>query len=261
MIEAFKPTQFRALYDALDALKEQEQTALAEHHADDPTYLLYRLGKDAETVAKYPALAERFYEEDSRTPLPNPPTLLAELTETAHFVSHLADRERREVEGSPELSFRYVAHEVSPLRQTAPGGPRPSRRSLDLLLSADDGLPIACELKIRDDTPTYPALVQALMYAIELSSESQRSRLDEHYQDTFTWPVGGPFIDVYLLAFEPPDRGRYRARLHEATRTISAKLVEDPRCSSVIRRIACVEATVEGDRLAFRKDFAFGPGT
>jgi hypothetical protein len=176
-------------------------------------------------------------------------------------VSHLADGKRYEVEGAPKLSFRYVAREVFPLRQTVAGGPRPSRRSLDLLLASDDGLPIACELKIRDDTPTYPALIQALMYAIELSSESQRARLDEHYPATFKWPVDGPFIDVYLIAFEPPERGRFRSRFHEATKTISAKLVEDARCSSVIRRIAYLEATVEVNQLAVRKGFAFGPET
>lgn len=258
MDDPFKPTQLRALYNALPALKEQELTALAEHHADDPTYLLYRLGEDAETVAKYPALDEAFY--GKRTELPKPATPFAELKKTHHFVSHIADGERREVEGAPELSFRYVAHEVFPLRQTTPGGPRPSRRSLDLLLASDDGLPVACELKIRGDTPTYPALIQALMYAMELSSESQRARLDKHYAGKFAWPAEGPVIDVYLLAFEPPDRGRYRSRLHEATRTVSAKLVDDPRCNSVIRRIACIEAAVEGDQLAFRKGFAFGLG-
>jgi hypothetical protein len=261
MDDAFKPTQLRALYDALDALKEQEQTALAELHAEDPERLLDRLRKDAETVAKYDPLDERFYDPKTRKDLPDPPTPFAELKKTEHFASHLADGNRREVAGAAELSFRYVDREIFPLRQTAPGGPRPARRSLDLLLASDDDLPIAGELKLRTDTPTYPAFIQALMYAIELNSENQRARLDEHHPGTFKWPVDGPVIDVYLIAFEPPKGGRFRPRSYEATKTISQKLVEDKRCSSVIRRIAYLEAGAEGDRLAFSTRFAFGPGT
>jgi hypothetical protein len=75
-------------------------------------------------------------------------------------------------------------------------------------------LPIVAELKIGADKPTYFALIQALMYATEFSSPSQRARLAATCPEAkFTMPADGPFLDVYLIAFKPPSTRRLPAAI------------------------------------------------
>lgn len=261
---SFKPTQLREFYAALGALKEQEQTVLAELHAEDPARLLRRFELSVATVAEYapithvedPSLPEVFH-DDKREALADPPVPVGEIRKTEHFASQLVDRGELSVEGAPELAFRYVDREIFALRSTA-AGQRVATRWLDLLLASSDGLPIVAELKIGTDKPTYFALIQALMYATELSSPSQRARLTAVYPEVrFTTPADGPFLDVYLIAFKPPSTGAFRQRSFEATEQLSAKLVKDRRVNSVIRRIACIEAIPGDESLSFVKRFAF----
>jgi hypothetical protein len=259
MTSEFEPTQLRELYDALGALKEGERTALAEMHANDPTLLLHRFEHSVKKVAGYPPLDEHFH--PPRSARTDPPTSVAEITSTADFARHLSQGNEFEVGGDEELWFRFVDREIFPLRQTTRGGTRPTRRWLDLLLVSRDGLPIVAELKIREDKPTYDAFIQALMYAVELSSPAQLSRLKEQYEEAgFDWPTGGPVLDLYLIAFDPPVRGTYRKRSFEATKRIVEKMLADERLSSVVRRIAYLEATIRGDGLAFKSRFCFGRG-
>ena len=246
-----KPTQIRAYYDALGTLKEQEQTALAELHAEDPQRLVGRFAHSVKTVAEYPAIEESFYGERSDTWMERATGVI---DSTAAFAAEIAARDVHEVAGAPpELGFRYVDREIFPLRTTKRGGPRPARRSIDLLLASQDNSPIVGELKIGTDKPTYYALIQALMYAAELSSTSQRHRLAQHYN---LKAEGG--IDIYIIGYETPERGAFRARSFEATKMIASKLIDEPAVRGVIRRIAYLKATqVAGNRLAFIPSFSF----
>ena len=209
----YPPTQLRELYDAFGHLKEDEQIALAELHVAKPIRLANRLAHSLKTVSSelYPPLEEEEFTGKDRTDLPKPG--LSNITDTEGFVSNLADGRRHTVNEADELGFRYVAREISPLRVTEEGGPRPGRRSLDLLLMNDQGGPIAAELKVAKDSPSYYALIQALMYASELQSPSQRARLLKHYGGSgIRTSAEAPLIDVYLVSFEPPESGKYRER-------------------------------------------------
>jgi hypothetical protein len=259
-----KRTQLRELYEALLLLKEQEQTALAELHAADPARLVRRFEASVATVAAYPAIVDPadpasplpFHDRiDRKLPDPQPDD---PIERTEHFASRLAKDGIQKVADAPELDFRYVDREIFPLRTTAKGAPRAATRRLDLLLASADGLPIAGELKIGSDKPTYFALIQALMYAAELSSAEQLNRLAKTYTlAEFAWPDGGPFLDVFVIALKPPTGGRFRKKSFEASKQVSCKLVADPRINSVIRRIAYLEA-IPGDRdLSFVSRFHF----
>jgi hypothetical protein len=257
-----KPTQLRDLYAALGALKEQEQTALAELHAEEPERLIARFAHSVDTVAGYPANTEAFHDRAKTTglrqPLDDPPTPLNDGVKTVDVARHLADARECCVENAPELDFRFVDREIFALRTTKSDTDRPRRRFMDLLLVSRDGLPIVGELKIGTDKPTYFALVQALMYAAEISSSSQRARLLEHYpKAAFTSSEREPLLDIYLIALEPPRSGKYRERSFKATEVISSKLVKDPRIQLVIRRIAYIEARTTDQSLSFVKRFAF----
>jgi hypothetical protein len=250
-----KPTQLRELYDALAVLKEQEQTALAELHADDPERLIGRFTHSVETVAEYPALEEPFHDDrsDAWREKGN-----AAIDSTTAFTARLAASDVHEVTGTPELAFHYVDREIFPLRSRVLGvEQRSRRRSLDLLLKSREGYPIVAELKIRHDTPTYYALVQALMYAVELSSESQRQRLVE-YSD-MQLPLAEPALSIYIIGYESPETGSFRERSFAASETIARKLMLDSRCNSVLRRIAYLKAESTPDGLTFKPLFSIGP--
>jgi hypothetical protein len=251
---ALRPTHLRTYYDALHALKEQEQTALAELHAEDPARLIARFAHSVETVAGYPALDEAFHGE-------RPSEAWKEhagepVTSTTTFVANLAAGGRHEVADAPELAFDFVDREIFPLRSTTTAvGERSVRRSIDLLLRDADRLPVVGELKVAGDSPTYYALVQALMYAAELSSEGQRRRLGEHYD--LDGSADGR-IGVYIVAFAPPERGAFRERSFEASATIAEKLMADPKVNGVLRRIAYLQASADADGgLAFHARFSY----
>ena len=192
MTKRYPPTQMRQLYEALGYLKEDEQIALAELHVANPKRLSNRLDhslEDRGLLREVPAARRapssatsggilpihRFRSRRSSTPMILPPTW------PTVSAGRPIDAE--------ELSFRYVDREVSPLRTTAtPEGPRPARRSLDILLVNDGGGPIAAELKIGGDRPSYFAFIQVLMYAAELHSRAQRQRLLNRYGENGLLP-------------------------------------------------------------------------
>ena len=250
-------TQLGDYYDALCDLKEQEMTALAELHADDPSLLVHRFRHSVKAVQRRAEIDAPFYPE--RRDDAAPPR--SEIKSTIEFARHLFDGRGRHVENEPALTFRYVDREIFPGR-TGVGKTSGPRRSLDLLLaSAQDDLPVLAELKIRGDKPSYFALIQVLMLAVELQSPEQRSRLLKHQQGmNLRFPETGPFVDLYIIAFEPPTTGAYRVQSYDATSTISKKLMEDALVTSYVRRIAYLEATLGGGELTFKKKFAYGAG-
>jgi len=138
-------THLRRYYDALLALFEQEQTARAELHADDPTLLIHRFRESVKALEKVPLIEAPFY-PNGRKELPSPPTPVADIKKTHHFASQISDGRPRRVEGCGDaLDFYYVDRELSPLRTEKINIPR---RSLDLVLAnAHDRTPIFAELK------------------------------------------------------------------------------------------------------------------
>lgn len=113
------------------------------------------------------------------------------------------------------------------------------------------------ELKIGGDRTPYFALVQLLALASDLLPRTQLNRLRDQYPERFLWSDDGPFADLYIIAFNPPKTGKYREPSFDATRQISEKLIKDRVVSSLVRRIAYVEATSRGEDLVFYKKFAF----
>jgi hypothetical protein len=251
-VRGLPATLLREYYDALHGLKEQEQTALAELHAEDPERLIARFDHSVMTVAGYPTISEAFHGvrsdawlEAAGEPITSPTMFVANLAATGHY----------QVVDFPELDFDFVDREIFPLRSPmihVDG--RGARRSIDLLLRAANGLPIVGELKVAGDSPTYYALVQALMCGAELSSESQLRRLAQNYD--FVVYDGQPVFSIHLIAHAAPERGAYRRRSFEASRVISEKLMTDRRVAGVIRHFAYLESSIDIDgRLIFRHLF------
>jgi hypothetical protein len=70
----------------------------------------------------------------------------------------------------------------------------------------------------------------------------------------------GPAVDLYIVAFDAPARGRYRDRSTKAVERIASQLLENRLVSRYIRRIAYVDAGAEGGDLSFTARFSFGAG-
>ena len=245
-------TQLRDYYETLLALKEEEQTVLAEAHAEDPTLLIHRFSESVKRAELRVAQgAESFHDRDPVAPAESP----QEIQSTLEFQRQLVDRECVVADPCSELSFAYVDREIFPGRTT--GAARMRKRTADLLLvNVDDRLPIVGELKIGFDRPTYFAFVQALMHAAELVSKAQRARLVREYEGArFAWPEGGPYIDVFLIAYEPPDTGRFRERSTAATEEIARKMIVSPKVSKWVRRIAYLTAKSASGQLSFEPLF------
>jgi hypothetical protein len=250
-------TQLGDYYDALHAMKQQELTALAEAHAEDPRRLIRRFHLSVKTAESRAGIDEPFY--DSRRKDPGSPQG-GEVKSTIAFASYLHHGGICDVKNEEALAFRYIDREIFPGRTK--GGVGGSRRSLDLLLANNrDHMPVLAELKIRGDKLAYFALIQVLMHAAEFQSPAQRARLLKHERGNhLSWSPDGPFADLYIIVFATPETGKYRERCFNATKRISELLVADVGFARCVRRIAYLKAFVENGAMAFEKGFAFGPG-
>lgn len=144
-------------------------------------------------------------------------------------------------------SFRVVDYEISPLSTTRAvfedGEPGKSSGAggVDLLLcDGQDPVPIIGEIKAKTDTDIFLALIQALNYAVELTTKAQLERLSLAYPGHFnaqTVTIGK--CEIFLI-YEQQDG---EPKLLKETRAIAKKLLENPdspigRCVRKIRFLA-----------------------
>jgi hypothetical protein len=111
-----------------------------------------------------------------------------------------------------ELACEYVTREINPLRTRGAmfDDHRSARSSggggIDVLLRSIDGqFPIVGELKAKTDTNLFVALVQALTYASELATPSQRRRLARYGFLPSLATTSAPFLRLYLMYEETAD--------------------------------------------------------
>jgi len=198
---------------------------------------------------------------------PNPPQRL---------VKHLwSEREGGKSTPSAAIGtflFEYVDYEVCPNRTTGrpifEDGVRARRgSSVDLLLrSRADHFPAICEVKMatkdKSDMNTFFALIQGLMYAVELLTPNQRTRLLKVYGDRLSIPEQGPYADLVLILIGyDAAHSQVRSTLHQRTEQLARTLMERPHAvSQLLRRIVCVDAKmtdgVNGQGVRWRQLFA-----
>jgi hypothetical protein len=248
-VDEFLTTDLRDYYDLLHGLSELEQTALAEAHAEDASYLLTRFERTVAVREQHPLdVHEEFHPGKRTDPRTRKPPTPEEIIRTIHYAGYLADQEH-EVAEVPALRFSYLDNEIFPGRTK--GEFRMEERTFDLLL-ASENRPVVGELKIKTDSLTYYALIQALMHAAELATASQVERLREHYD------VGGESqVDVFLIAHEPVEEGKFRSRSLKASARITKQLCASPSFAERIARVAYVRSYPQGDGLRFEPVFAY----
>jgi hypothetical protein len=259
-------TQLRDYSGALKALKMEEWVALAEFHAVDPGLLIHRVResiKKMEAKMKAAAIDEPFRD----TPIKDLPPAAPKITNTPELAAHIFDREEWAVAGAPELGFWPLGREISPLRSKLTQKElRAKRRSIDFLFrNAQDDRLIVAEAKIEDDSPTYSALIQALMYAVEMATPAQLDRVRK-YLDAPSIVVDPPCVDIYLIAVKP-NRGNEQAakrntvtnreRIDVASKKIVEQLVASPEVSKRVRRIAYINGVVSAGELMLSCEYSY----
>ncbi len=208
---------------------------------------------------RYSNTTEPFHPKRPR--LPDAP-IECEVESGHDFAVLLADRPRErwwEVENAPELRFKFIDHEIPPLRTAQrrrfeDGLPSTAGMVADLLLVQEDGTPIVGEVKVatveRYDTDPVLALVQGLTLCAQLANPDQRERLVNIYPFAQFEPTNCE-IDLYVISVKPEQSApsTYQPQLYEAGRRLAAVLTEQP--NTCARQIVFLDATCAG-RLELR---------
>ena len=102
---------------------------------------------------------------------------------------------------------------------------------------ATDRRPIIAEVKVGNDMNPFYALIQTLMWAAELVTFNQATRLKRHYQDQFHFPEheGNPgdvpiAADIYLILCRYDSQDDVRREILEVTQRLCEQLTMGAGC-------------------------------
>jgi hypothetical protein len=217
-------TDMYALYSVLlDFNKRDFQLAMVREAARPPVCerLAQRFRASVEQFSHYNNSNEPF-RPDNRA------ELHAQCTGT-HKLTHLliANCEGLgTVSNDSDLDFVFVDREINPARATASV---PGKRLDWLLANKNDKRLIVAEVKCKNDRNPFVALVQALMYAAELVTDSQRTRLAQHYPERFSFPDDddSAVADIYIVLDGYDWENNEFVRLFAATQRICKTLMAE----------------------------------
>ena len=242
-------TALRHLYRLLrDFPKEEFQLSVAREFHRRPKQLAKLIVESRRHFKLYDNRTEGFHERSE--PLTEALRTNGKLANT--LVQQLAALGSRaaKVRVARQCDFQYIDYEINPRRTTASkfengkSGQSSGTGWVDLLLSnANDQTPIVGEIKADTDVNPFFGLIQCLMYAVELSTESQRTRLKEFYKNRFAAGSSGTeeVIDIYLFLLRYPEDQVSREFL-TLTDQLSARLMADNTLGlGFIRRIVALE--------------------
>jgi len=192
-------TELRIFYDALKTLDTATYVGLAEFYFKNPQSL-ERLWKNSrKTFISYKN--EDGWTQGKRKELPSPPQRLKEVSSTNEFTAWLVkqDSERE------HIGYTFVERELNP-RTTRLGmfsNKLPATRSgtggMDLLLRSSVGLPVVGEVKVQRDKNAFFALIQAMTYAVEMSTPNQLKRLNIWIKNRGECKFANHAVEIVIL--------------------------------------------------------------
>ena len=116
---------------------------------------------------------------------------------------------------STSTGYSFVERELNPRRTRLAvySNKLPATSSgaggIDVLLRSEKGFPTVGEVKVRNDKNAFFALIQAMTYAVELSTPNQLARLKTHFKDFGDLDVVKGKVEIALLMVNPvPDDTR-----------------------------------------------------
>lgn len=255
-------TSFRNLYRLLrDFPSTNYHFETAREFERVPVKLDEMFSRSFEHFSRYDNSKEYFHERGAY----GTPTEARRKSKTIadQFAVALFDRSSSGI-GLETLPFGYVDYNVSPFRTTGEAifdsgisATKSGRGGADLLLVSQDQTPIIGEVKAVDDATLILALIQALTYAIEFSTEKQRIRLQNSYPDRFIFPENGPFIDVQIIQVNPVVDVS-NEKLKVVVQSLSRQLMSQKFIPTIIRRIGCLSTQfVAGVDCVYKIEFDY----
>ncbi len=260
-------TGLRHLYQLLrDFRKGKFQLEVARELCRQPKQLANLITKSRKHLELYNNQGEGFHDRG------NDGRLTADRLDSNNladkFLRQLAAKSVSIVSAPQHYEFVYVDYDISPYRTTGSqfedgsSGKSSGTGGMDILLSnKQDQTPIVGETKADTDVNPFLGLIQSLMYAVELSTPSQRIRLSQSYQGRFAVSSPDEGIDIYLFLLRYAQDEQSQEFL-SLTNQLSAKLLEIKNMSKIVRQIVALESPMVDDILnGLTVTFAHGDKT
>lgn len=200
-------TRLRKYYGSMKVFEKAFFAAIADMYEQKPS-LLENLWNDSRRQFLAYENQEAWV-QGKRKPLPRFTGPLSDVSNTNEFTTFFKEN------GLTNSGYKYVAREINPwnTRQGVFANDMPAtktgRGGMDLLLQTSDGFPVVGEVKVREDKNCLFALLQAMTYAVELSTRNQLKRLHLTYPEAFPALKDDSPIEVAVIMVNPvPDATR-----------------------------------------------------
>jgi|GEM_PF-1804419 len=199
-------TYLRQFYETLNLLETATWVNFAQFYSTAPTSLerLWRLSREAFLA---------YHNEDgwgrqTTKDLPAASNSVKDISSTNQFTEFIRQDDNS---FSTDTGYTFVEREINPRRTTSGfySNKQPATSSgaggIDVLLkSHETGFPTVGEVKVGKDKNAFFALIQAMTYAVELSTPSQRARLKKHFAGQFgDLDVLTGKVEIALLMVNP----------------------------------------------------------
>ena len=194
-------TRLRKYYDSMIVLERAVLNAIADLYARKSVLFENLWNHSHKQFLTYNNPEK--WQQSRRKPLPEFKGPLSEVSNTNEFTSFF---QKRGIAGS---GYKFVDREIAPWN-TKQGiftnglpATKTGKGGMDLLLQNEDGLPVVGEIKVGEDKNCFFALLQATMYAAELSTPNQLKRLQRTYSNVFTNLDQNSAIEVAIILVNP----------------------------------------------------------
>lgn len=195
-------TRLRRYYSSMKVFDKLLFENLAKFYSENPTSLKSLWNDSRNQFWDYNNPAG--WTTSKRKDLPVAPASLSEVKTTTEFATYF------QAHGLHDSEFVFVQRELNPwlTRQgyfpdNSPAS-RTGRGGIDLLMRTQDGIPVIGEVKIDNDKNAFFALLQAMTYAVELSTPHQLERLVRQFPQHFHKDiVENPFVEIAVIKVNP----------------------------------------------------------
>jgi hypothetical protein len=169
-------------------------------------------------------------DENKRKPLPISPI---GIKKTNDLVAILKNNDLNIVNNNKNLSFQYLAREVSPLRTTGnakfesgQSGRSSGTGGLDFIgWNVNNNIPILGEIKVNSDENPFFALIQLLTYLSELVTPNQINRINK--TGLFANHISEPVFYLYIILSNYNYNSKPRTRILQETIVLANKLKKE----------------------------------
>lgn len=178
-------TRLRRYYSSMKVFDTALFEGIAKFYRDNPG-AMEQLWNDSRKAFE-PYSNPEGWGQGTRRPLPEAPNCLQAVSSTDEFTAFV----KTSGQVGEGFSFTFVEREINPwsTRNAVFADEKPAsitgRGGIDLLLARNE-VPVVGEVKVARDKNTFYALLQAMTYAVELSTHQQLERLKRHFPTTFS---------------------------------------------------------------------------